>query len=115
MFTDSDRAFLDRLDVRAESTLAHVDDPRVRLRVALEALRAMLPGREQRSAASLEAQVEGLLDDVWWATSTNDAALARSAAGRLARAVRDLGLDGLGALRATSTALEIRTLVVLTG
>jgi len=113
MFTQSDLAFLDRLDQRAESALGSLDDPLVRLHRALAALGVLVAHPDRTTSPDAVEPMQDLLDDVWLAAASHDATQARSAANRLQHAVRGLPLDGLLAWRAASVTLEIRSLVVL--
>jgi hypothetical protein len=121
MFTDDDREFLDRLGVRAQASLSASDTTIEQLRAAIRALRsAVAPspvadeGADEgaEGAARLD-QVHTLLDVIEWSTSSGERERARTHAAALARAVRELNLSGMRAMRAVDAAQQIRCLVVL--
>lgn len=121
MFTDDDREFLDRLGVRAQASLSASDTTIEQLRAAIRALRSAVapsPGADEgadegaEGAARLD-QVHTLLDVIEWSTSSGERERARTHAAALARAVRELNLSGMRAMRAVDAAQQIRCLVVL--
>jgi hypothetical protein len=112
MFTQDDRDFLDRLGRRAQIRLATTDPSIDRLHAAIEGLRGVL--RDQRSVDdSRRAELDELLDLIWWASSAGDSGVARERAAALAHGVRRLSLDGVRSMTMVDAAQQIRTLVVL--
>lgn len=111
MFTNDDARFLQRLGTRADAALASADSSSQRLRSTIAGLRDALDDSEVDSAS--RAGVDDLLDAIAWACSSGDRERARMLAGGLPRAVRDLHLPGLRAMRVVDAAQQIRTLVVL--
>jgi len=112
MFTNDDSGFLDRLGARADATLSSADATSDQLHRTIAGLRSSLshqPGLD----AELAAEVDALLDAVWWASCAGDRARARAHAARLAHAIRALCLPGSRAMRVVDAAQQIRTLVVL--
>lgn len=117
MFTNDDREFLDRLGVRAQTSLAASDTTTHQLRAAIRALRSTLapsPGAtDEADEAERLDRVNTLLDVIEWSSSSGEREQARTYAAALARAVRELNLSGLRAMRAVDAAQQIRCLVVL--
>jgi ubiquinone biosynthesis protein UbiJ len=113
MFTDTDLAFFTRLDARADAALAGRDSAAQRLRHALETVRVMLTLDGDSPVPAALAEVDALLDAVWFATTLGDVDQARSAAAHLAHAVADVPVTGPRLMRALSAALEVRSLVVV--
>jgi hypothetical protein len=113
MFTDADLAFFTRLDARADAALAGRDTAAQRLRHALETVRVMLTLDSDGPMPPALAEVDQLLDTVWFATTLGDVDQARRAAARLAHAVADVPITGPRLMRALSAALEVRSLVVV--
>lgn len=111
MFTETDRAFLERLDVRAEACLAAADSASGRLRTAIAGLRELLGAADASSPRP--AELDRLLDAVWSAAAEHDPGRARAHARLLVHAVRDLGLDPRSTWCAVAAAQEIGSLVVL--
>ena len=112
MFTHDDRQFLDRLGRRAQTRLAAADPSIDRLHTAIQSLRAVL--RRQRSVDDARrAELDDLLDVIWWASTAGDQKVAREQAAALARGVRGLETDGLRSMTMVDAAQQIRTLVVL--
>ncbi len=111
MFTNDDARFLDRLGARADATLAAVDPSSARLHATISGLRDALDHSGVDSAS--RAGVDDLLDAIGWACSSGDRDRARLLAAGLPRAVRELALPGLRAMRLVDAAQQIRTLVVL--
>jgi hypothetical protein len=111
MFTTDDARFLQRLGTRADTALASADPSSERLHATIAGLREALDhsGADPASRAS----VADLLDSIGWACSVGDKQRARLLAAGLPRAVRDLDLPGLRAMRVVDAAQQIRTLVVL--
>jgi len=112
MFTNDDTAFLDRLGTRADAALGPADATSDQLRRAIAGLRSSLSAQSDLDQA-LAAEVDALLDAVWWASSAGDRPEARQYAARLARTVRALCLPGARAMQVVDAAQQIRTLVVL--
>ena len=111
MFTKDDARFLQRLGSRADAALASTDPSSVRLHAPIAGLRDALHQGGNDSAA--RASVDELLDANEWAGSAGDRDRARLLAAGLPRAVRELDLPGLRAMRVVDAAQQIRTLVVL--
>jgi hypothetical protein len=112
MFTNDDAAFLDRLGRRADAVLGSADATSDQLWRAIAGLRSSLSA-EACLDQGLAAEVDVLLDAVWWASSAGDRPRARDHAARLARTVRELRLPGPRAMQVVDAAQQIRTLVVL--
>ena len=112
MFTQDDCRYLDRLGRRAQTRLAAADPSIDRLHAAIQSLRGVL--RRQRSVDDLRrAELDDLLDVIWWASTAGDQKVAREQAAALARGVRGLQLDGVPSMTMVDAAQQIRTLVVL--
>ena len=111
MFTNEDARFLQRLGARADAALAPADPSSDRLHAAIAGLRDSLEQYGADSGSS--AEVSALLDAIEWACSAGDRDRARLLAASLPRAVRELDLPGLRAMRVVDAAQQIRTLVVL--
>jgi uncharacterized protein (DUF2267 family) len=111
VFTETDRAFLERLDARAQACLSPADSARGRLRTAITGLRQLVGAAEASCTPS--AELHRLLDEVWSAAAEHDPGRARTHARHLVHAVRGLGLDPRSAWCAVATAQEIGSLVVL--
>lgn len=114
MFTDADVAFLTRLDARADAALAGSDSALQRLRHALASVREVLALDSDAELPASVTEVDRLLDVVWFATTSGDADSARAAAAQLAHSVARLDVPNPRLMRAVSSTLEVRSLVVLT-
>jgi hypothetical protein len=113
MFTDTDLAFLTRLDARADAALAGRDSAPQRLGHALETVRVMLTLDSEGPLPPAFAEVDDMLDAISFASALGDVDQARRAAAQLAHAVADLPISGPRLMRALSAALEVRSLVVV--
>lgn len=112
MFTHDDCDFLDRLGRRAEARLSAADPSLDRLHAAIENLRGVL--RDHRSVDDLRrAELDELLDVIWWSSAAGDSGVAREQATALAHGVRRLTADGVRSMTMVDAAQQIRTLVVL--
>ena len=111
MFTNDDARFLRRLGTRADAALASADPSSERLHATISGLRDAL--RHSGVDPASRAGVDDLLDAIGWACSAGDRERARLLAAGLPRAVRELDLPGLRAMRVVDAAQQIRTLVVL--
>ena len=111
MFTNDDARFLQRLGNRADAALASADPSSDRLHSTIAGLRDALHQAGIDSAA--RARVDDLIDAIEWACSAGDRDRARLLAAGLPRAVRELDLPGLRAMRVVDAAQQIRTLLVL--
>lgn len=117
MFTPDDEAFLERLALRANTSLSSSDPSADRLHAAIRSLRATVtddahPCSDDAHAEQVE-HISDLLDLIEWSTSAGERQRARHFAALLARAVRGLNLPGSRAMRAVDAAQRIRSLVVL--
>lgn len=112
MFTEDDKAFLDRLGTRSEAGLSASDPSHAQLHQAISTLRGWLRDADSVDAAAA-AEVDDLLDAISWACSASDLMRARGLARQLARAVRALDLRGSRSMSVLDIAQQIRALVVL--